>query len=115
VAFEILTGTPLFEKDLSDDNLYHSDAKSELINWNTLESGRLSMVLQNLVGDCGMQLQEDAKHFVAWCLRREPDERPTIDELLTHRFLNPIQEPTALGLRAPDAEKAKLRKHYFFR
>ena len=31
----------------------------------------------------------DAKSLIRWCLKGNPAERPTIEEILGHRFLNP--------------------------
>ena len=40
----------------------------------------------------------DAKSLIRWCLKGNPAERPTIEEMLSHRYLNPESEVAALEM-----------------
>jgi len=46
------------------------------------------------------------KEFVALCLKKTPEERPTAEDLLKHRFVKPTKKPVAL------VDLVERRKHF---
>ena len=79
--------------DNSDDHLArHSHSAIELLNWLAIDERRLSLVL----ADCpaaAEQERADAVQLVASCLQREPARRPTMSQILAHRFLQADAAP----------------------
>ena len=92
LLFEVSSRTPLFPSDRSDDNLIEDSAKVELSNWLGIDKDRLSRVFK--ADDRASVLAtdeqiDDCKNLLKMLLQGDPEQRPSIDEVLAHRFLTP--------------------------
>jgi serine/threonine protein kinase len=84
VLFEMVSGVQLLPSDRSDDKLVDERSRLELLNWRAIDRRRLLQILP----DCDdADAQSAARELVAWCLQAEPNKRPTIEQVLGHRFL----------------------------
>ena len=89
LLFEASSRTPLFPSDRSADNLIEDSAKVELSNWLGIDKDRLSRVFKAEKADATDRQIEDCKHMLQWLLQGDPKQRPSIDQVLAHRFLTP--------------------------
>jgi len=71
--------------------------------------GDLFLAVQRIVNEAAPRLEgrfSDAlKDFVAQCLQKDPDQRPTADELLRHRFVAQAQCPAAFPSAVADTRE----------
>eukprot|EP01048_Picozoa_sp_COSAG05_P005277 COSAG05_NODE_309_length_11646_cov_7.176929_4_plen_1176_part_00 len=88
ILFELCTGIPLFNADRSDDNLNDEHSKVQLLNWRTIDSSRLQLVFAECAEILDRQ-KEDAKNLISWCLQADAARRPTMQQILAHRFVVP--------------------------
>jgi len=84
VLFELCTGQHLFSQDISDDNMTAASDKTKLCLWNCISDRELSHVFD----------VEEAKKLIRWCLMGDPMKRPTIEQMLSHPFLNAKATPS---------------------
>lgn len=93
VLYQLLTGLHLFHTDVPNDRLYRTDERAELMNWLCLDKDRESLILhranEGVYFDEGswMNLFDNAKDLVNWCLQGHYSNRPTFNEILQHPFL----------------------------
>jgi len=92
VLYELAAGLPLFNADRSDDNLNDSTSKIELLNWRTIDNARLARVFAECSA-CTDAQRSAAQNLIAWCLQADPSRRPSMSQILAHRFLS-IDAPT---------------------
>ena len=65
--------------------------------------------MPQILASCTEAKPEDVsacKHLAKWCLRGDPAQRPTIAEILSHRFLDPSAPP-------PDDARTPPTTHFF--
>jgi serine/threonine protein kinase len=95
IIYEMCAGTTLFAQDISNDALANSIDKTRLCLWHTISDEELSPVFgeQAEGNNATAQIRDDAKNLIRWCLKGKPTERPTIDDMLDHRFLEPTSKP----------------------
>ena len=109
VLFELCAGHSLFNQDTSNDNLIDELDKTRLCTWHTMSDEELRPVLAAAEADFGRsprkQTIEDAKNLIRWCLKAEPSARPTMEEILAHRFL--------VGADAPPPAPRRMLYHAF--
>ena len=90
VLFELCTGRPLFAQDSGNDNMVDRRDVVQLANWNCISSDMLTHLFVDQ-GDerasCTEEQRTDAGHIIRWCLQGDPTKRPTLDDLLAHRFV----------------------------
>ena len=91
LLFELTTGSLLFPQDIANDNLDTKADKTRLCVWRYISAEKLDNVLKD--ARCSAQEREDARHLVAWMLRGDPSQRPTIAQVMAHRFLCPDAGP----------------------
>eukprot|EP01044_Picomonas_judraskeda_P001313 COSAG03_NODE_76_length_14245_cov_10.406122_9_plen_1576_part_00 len=97
VLFELCSGNTLFGQDIANDELVNEDDKTRLCTWRVMSDAELESVLS--AGDVQFeenfsqmqcrQVVDDAKNLIRWCLQGHPSLRPTIQQVLSHRFLSP--------------------------
>ena len=88
LLYEMCTSQQLFRRKMNDDNIRNPGVKTQLCTWHTINDEDLEDVL---IGS-SPEVIADAKNLIRWCLKGNPAERPTIEEILSHRFLNPESE-----------------------
>ena len=104
VLFELLSAVPLFPSERADGMLVDSRSKLELLNWRTVDAERLEQILPCSAED----VRNAACELVAWCLQSDPKKRPTMLEVVNHRFVSmvgPKQQTRPMltfGARATD-------------
>ena len=101
LLYELCTGLHLFSQDISDDNMTSVVDKIRLCVWHCITDAELLPVF-GAVDD--MIKSHDAKSLIRWCLRGDPEQRPTIKEVLNHPFLQ-ISSPNNVP---------QLMKYHFF-
>jgi serine/threonine protein kinase len=97
VLFELCTGRMLFAQDISNDELTEESDKQQLCVWQTISDKSLELVFasKDAVFPEGMdaaginRAKSDAKSLIRWCLQGAPGKRPTVSEMLSHRFVKP--------------------------
>eukprot|EP01043_Picozoa_sp_COSAG02_P013272 COSAG02_NODE_528_length_20698_cov_6.231710_10_plen_1229_part_00 len=93
ILFELCSGHALFAQDTNNDELVEAADRIRLCTWLTISDSELDPVLNRCLLDDASGLTSsivnDAKDLIRWCLKGKPAERPTIHELLQHRFMCP--------------------------
>ena len=89
VLFELCAGHTLLNQDISNDELIEVADKARLVTWRTISDEELGPVLADVVTESHHQAVADAKNLIRWCLQGEPRRRPSVVEVLSHRFLCP--------------------------
>eukprot|EP01052_Picozoa_sp_SAG31_P033707 SAG31_NODE_3846_length_3819_cov_9.633871_2_plen_525_part_00 len=87
--------------------------KLGLINWLTVEHAQLDFVFK----EEEQQRKRAAQDLIAWCLQKDPSERPTITQILTHPFLafsRRKEEKNWRTLQANSCNPLKRLRHHFF-
>ena len=85
VLFEMCSGRTLFAQDINNDELISTTDRVRLCTWHTITDEEMEPVLTD-VANAGTMVF-DAKNLIRWCLQGDPSRRPTIAEVLEHRFL----------------------------
>lgn len=100
VIFELCTGRTLFSQDTSNDELIEEADKVRLCTWHVITDDELSPVFKETEG-VSDQTIADAKNLIRWCLQGDSRNRPTVVQILSHRFLNPASavEPLPQPMR----------------
>lgn len=86
IIFEMCAGRSLFGQDTANDQLVNEDDKVRLCTWYTISDHELDAVSMSVGTDAEV---EAARNLIRWCLKGDPDNRPTAGEVLSHPFLNP--------------------------
>jgi serine/threonine protein kinase/predicted esterase len=139
VLFELCTGQHLFSQDMGNDNMVKSESYDQLCVWLVINDERLECCFDfdsdnaNTVNTdsttttdvtdmiCTARQRSDAKHLIRWCLQSDPKKRPSIKQILNHRFLGgnehpPIQSFQLLaegGLPILSTNSRRMKYHYF--
>eukprot|EP01043_Picozoa_sp_COSAG02_P024621 COSAG02_NODE_1352_length_13107_cov_1461.050584_2_plen_1432_part_00 len=92
VLYELAAGLPLFNADRSDDNLNDATSKIELLNWRTIDNTRLARVFAECPA-CTDAQRSAVQNLIAWCLQADASLRPSMEQVLGHRFIS-IDAPT---------------------
>jgi hypothetical protein len=106
ILFELCTGRTLFRQDISNDNLVESKDFMQLATWNCISDDQLGAVFADSDAQCTDEQRSDARHMIRWCLQGDPERRPTMAQLLRHRFLTPIRDG---GVAPPPLTKITIR------
>ncbi|GBG24858.1 Protein kinase, putative [Hondaea fermentalgiana] len=119
VLFQLLSGTKLFMVDESDDNIIANNDKTELMNWLALDNERLHRIQKredkNERKDKGKTGKskadgltatdfeiEAARDLVRLCLRGDPSERISVDQIVEH---HPFFDVERLNARQPNKDQ----------
>lgn len=89
LLFELCCGRTLFSQDISNDELIDTVDQTRLCVWHTISDEELRPVLHQVEPTPDPALVESARDLIRWCLNGVASERPTIDMILDHPFLNP--------------------------
>ena len=98
ILYELCAGHKLFAQDTANDELIEFDDKTRLCTWSCMQDAELTDALaakeKNTDGELVLvindeQARADAKNLIRWCLKGNPDERPTVKQMLAHRFFYP--------------------------
>ena len=93
ILFEFCSGRTLFSQDINDDKLTSKKDKCRLTAWIGISDEELDEVFPQEQG----ATREAAQALIRWCLMGCAEERPTITEILHHRFLDTQGELQPLG------------------
>ena len=126
ILFEIFTGRHLFPQDLSNDDLVvdDKDGLNKLFVWSCIDDSLLDLILPSDDQDSGIlnnkidqqqqkyqqqhQLvtrRKQVQHLIRWCLRGDPNERPSVNDLLSHVLFGGRQGvPTDSQITLPTSE-----------
>ena len=86
ILFELCAGRTLFAQDTNNDELVEFSDKTRLCVWQTISDEELAPVLKE--AQCERGIADAAKALIRWCLKGSPSERPTVQEILSHGFLD---------------------------
>jgi hypothetical protein len=132
VFFELCAGLNLFVQDVSNDNMVDKGDMCRLCVWNTITDEQLEPVFAVDDDQPGMRakssskasfapptLVQDAKQLIRWMLRGNPKSRPTIQQILCHRFFAAYDDsgkfidPDEAALRDNAAPPQRMHFHAF--
>lgn len=85
ILFELCCGRTLFAQDINNDDLVDIDDRTRLCTWLCINDDQLATVFSD--ADVSADVVQDAKHLIRWCLMGDPEERPTVAQVLSHAFL----------------------------
>ena len=80
------TGRTLFAQDINNDELISTTDRVRLCTWHTITDQELEPVFKDV--EIARTLVDDAKNLIRWCLQGDSSRRPTIAQVLEHRFLS---------------------------
>ena len=106
VLYEMLTGTPLFLRDQTDDALYTNESKADLVNWLSINASRLDRVLSLCEGNITEEIHDTIKYaqqLVRLCLNVDPNKRPDFAEILDHPFFTGEESEKNIGTRIEES------------
>ncbi len=86
ILFDLCAGRHLFAQDINNDDLIDPVDRTRLCVWDTISDAELDPVLTD--ADVTESTVLDAKNLIRWCLKGNSTERPNMQDILTHRFLN---------------------------
>ena len=92
---QVCTGRRLFPQDISNDNMVDKSDALRLALWLSIADDLLAHVFAAEGTECTGAQREDAKHLIRWCLHGDAALRPTMAEVLAHRFLGGDAPPPA--------------------
>ena len=100
IAELFLTGCLCFQ--ISNDELLLDADRRRLCAWQAISERELEEVfLFAAVVEVDKQDIENAKSLIRWCLMGDPKRRPSIEQMLAHRFVDPGgAEPIDSNLQA---------------
>merc|ERR1719271_515064 len=87
VLYEALTGEILFRRHVSNDNIQDPAEQSQLCMWRSIDAKLLAKVVGDDPADA--PAYEAGRNLVAWCLQGDPNDRPTMAQILAHAFFAP--------------------------
>ncbi len=77
------TSQLLCVQDIANDELADPAVWSRLLSWHTITVKELAEVFPSEHGT----VVEAARHLIRWCLKGDPTERPTMNQVVEHPFL----------------------------
>ena len=80
-------------QDIANDELVDPSSLSKLLAWHTITDAELAEVFPHAPHPVSLA----AKHLLRWCLKGDPLERPTMEEVTAH----PVFQGGALELLPP--------------
>lgn len=86
ILYELCTGQTLFRQDINDDKIVSQADKKRLRAWIGISDDELDDVFPE---EQDATVREDAKALIRWCLMGDPALRPSLEQILMHRFLKP--------------------------
>ena len=138
VLFELCTGQHLFSQDMGNDNMVKSESYDRLCVWLVIDDESLQCCFDfnsdNTNTDstttdvtdmiCTERQRSDAKHLIRWCLQSDSKKRPSIKQILNHRFLGGNDKPPIpsfqflaplfeSGLPILSTNSRRMKYHYF--
>ena len=87
VLYEMLARDVLFRRDSSNDNVKDPAEQRQLCMWRSINA--------KLLAKSGDSRLRGWQQLVAWCLQGDPNDRPTMAQILAHAFLAPAATPLA--------------------
>ena len=88
LMYEMMTGQPLFLQDTCNNALVDPADHMRLCVWSGVSKAQLAKVFAAASPkNCTDQQRSDGCHVIRWCLQGDPGDRPTMKQLLEHRFL----------------------------
>jgi serine/threonine protein kinase len=99
IIFELVSGVRLFRQDLCNDDLSETADRTRLQVWHTIDDEELAPVFEKadskLVSN---EQKQQAKALIRWCLKGDPNERPTVQQMLGHPFLGGKDPPREMPM-----------------
>eukprot|EP01050_Picozoa_sp_SAG11_P009995 SAG11_NODE_980_length_6319_cov_2.389068_4_plen_408_part_00 len=100
LLFELCSGRTLFRQDTANDELIDEADKTLLCTWHTISDKLLEDVFAAPEAEVPEQVVADAKQLIRWCLKGEPAARPTMAQIMAHRFfVESAPPPCVLPMR----------------
>jgi serine/threonine protein kinase len=87
MLFELCAGRTLFSQDMNNDTLVELSDRTRLCVWNTISDAQLAPVLK--LARTTPEIVASAKDLIRWCLKGDPEQRPSVLQVKEHCFLNP--------------------------
>ena len=87
MLYEALAGEILFRRHVSNDNIQDPAEQSQLCMWRSINAKLLAKVVGDDPAD--EPAYEAGRNLVAWCLQGDPNDRPTMAQILAHAFFAP--------------------------
>ena len=87
MLYEALAGEILFRRHVSNDNIQDPAEQSQLCMWRSINAKLLSKIVADDPAD--EPAYEAGRNLVAWCLQGDPNDRPTIAQIIAHAFFAP--------------------------
>lgn len=95
VLFELCTGRTLFAQDISNDDMVEESDQMRLATWCCVADDALAAIFHDprLGSLCSATQRDDVQHLIRWMLAGDPLDRPSLDEILSHRFVGGATPP----------------------
>ena len=108
ILFELCARRALFAQDISDDSMVERDDEMRLATWSCIQDDVLGTVLTKSGAACNEVQRADARHLIRWCLRGDAAERPSLAEILAHRFVGGNEAPPPAAAEIVTIENTSL-------
>jgi hypothetical protein len=93
ILYGLSTGRALFAQDINNDELVVGKDRTRLCTWNTISDTELEPVFSSLPDSIRSdEVTADAKNLIRWLTKGDPSKRPSVEQILAHRFLNPAAD-----------------------
>ena len=98
VLFELCTGRTLFAQDISNDDMVEVDDETRLATWSCTPDHTLEALFSDDAAQCTPEQKRDAQHLIRWLLCGDAARRPSLAEILAHRFLGGDAGPPSMRM-----------------
>jgi len=87
ILYELTAGHGLFAQDTANDELIERKDRTRLCTWHTVSEATMDDCLRHLLDEGEVDLVDDVKDLMRWCLKGKAEDRPRIAQMLAHPFL----------------------------
>eukprot|EP01047_Picozoa_sp_COSAG01_P035209 COSAG01_NODE_2686_length_7252_cov_3.534741_1_plen_1620_part_00 len=111
VLYELCAGRTLFSQDMNNDSLVEVADRTRLCVWHTISAEELDPVFA--ATPVSVQLADDARNLIRWCLKGQPSKRPSMTQVLAHRFFTGVTSAAASAVARPQLAPPPMPMQYF--